>query len=173
MRDHDISQRRACRLVGVDPKTVRRERPPDNPEIRKEMKAVAARRRRFGYRRIGVMLERKGMTMNHKKLYRLHTEEKLGVRRRRGRKRARGSRTPMPEALRPGARWSLDFLSDTFGASRRFRILAVNDDCCRETLCLMADTSISGARVARKLDALVRLYGKPTGIVSDNVLCAE
>ena len=99
MRDHDISQRRACRLVGVDPKTVRRERPPDNPEIRKEMKAVAAKHRRFGCRRIGVMLERKGMIMNHKKLYRLYTEEKLGVRQRRGRKRARGSRTPMPEAL--------------------------------------------------------------------------
>nr|WP_320179190.1 IS3 family transposase [Roseovarius pacificus] len=168
MRDHDISQRRACRLVGVDPKTVRRERPPDNPEIRKEMKAVAAKRRRFGYRRIGVMLERKGMIMNHKKLYRLYTDEKLGVRRRRGRKRARGSRTPMPEALRPGERWSLDFLSDTFGSSRRFRILAVNDDCCRENLCLMADTSISGARVARELDALVRVYGKPASIVSDN-----
>jgi putative transposase len=121
------------------------ERPPDNPEIRKEMKAVAAKRRRFGYRRIGVMLERKGMIMNHKKLYRLYTEEKAGVRRRRGRKRARGTRTPMPEALRPNERWSLDFLSDTFGASRRFRILAVNDDCCRENLCLMADTSISGA----------------------------
>ncbi|WP_121143690.1 IS3 family transposase [Roseovarius halotolerans] len=168
MRDHDISQRRACRLVGVDPKTVRRERPPDNPEIRKEMKAVAAKRRRFGYRRIGVMLERKGMIMNHKKLYRLYTDEKLGVRRRRGRKRARGSRTPMPDALRPGERWSLDFLSDTFGTSRRFRILAVNDDCCRENLCLMADTSISGARVARELDALVRVYGKPGSIVSDN-----
>jgi hypothetical protein len=80
MRDHEISQRRACRLVGVDPKTVRRERPPDNPEIREEMKAVAAKRRRFGYRRIGVMLERKGMSMNQKKLYRLYTEEKLGVR---------------------------------------------------------------------------------------------
>ncbi|WP_085978302.1 IS3-like element ISRosp2 family transposase [Roseobacter sp. MED193] len=168
MREHDISQRRVCRLVGVDPKTVRRDRPPDNPEIRKEMKAIANTRRRFGYRRIGVMLERKGMIMNHKKLYRLYTEEKLGVRRRRGRKRARGSRTPMPEALKPGERWSLDFLSDTFGASRRFRILAVNDDCCRENLCLMADTGISGARVARELDALVRIYGKPASIVSDN-----
>lgn len=132
------------------------------------MKAIAHKRRRFGYRRIGVMLERKGMFMNHKKLYRLYTEEKLGVRRRRGRKRARGSRTPMPVALRPGERWSLDFLSDTFGVSRKFRILAVNDDCCRENLCLMADTSISGGRVARELDALVRIYGKPASIVSDN-----
>ena len=168
MRDHDVSQRRVCRLVGVDPKTVRRDRPPDNPEVRAEMHAIAAVRRRFGYRRIGVLLERKGMTMNHKKLYRLYTEEKLGVKRRWGRKRARGSRAPMPVALRPGERWSLDFVSDTFGASRKFRMLAVNDDCCRENLCLTADTSISGARVARELDALVRVYGKPACIVSDN-----
>ena len=168
MLDHDISQRRACRLVGVDPKTVLRNKPPDNPEVREEMKAIASKRRRFGYRRIGVLLERKGMFMNHKKLYRLYTDEKLGVRRRKGRKRARGSRTPMPVALRPGERWSLDFVSDTFGASRKFRMLALNDDCCRENLCLMADTSISGARVARELDALVRVYGKPACIVSDN-----
>jgi putative transposase len=129
---------------------------------------IAEKRRRFGYRRIGILLARKGMTMNHKKLYRLYREEGLSVRRRRGRKRARGSRSPMPEALRPGQRWSMDFVSDTFGASRRFRILAVNDDCCRENLALVAVTPISGARVARELDALVRLYSKPESIVSDN-----
>ena len=117
MLGHDISQRRASRLFGVDPKTIRRDQPLDDPEVREEMKAIAAVHRRFGYRRIGVLLECKGMIMNHKKLYRLYTEEKLGVRRRRGRKRARGSRTPMPVALRPGERWSLDFVSDTFGAS--------------------------------------------------------
>ena len=117
MRDHDISQRRACRLVGVDPKTVRRERPSDCPEIRKAMKEIAEKRRRFGYRRIGILLERKGMTMNHKKLYRIYREEGLSVKRRRGRKRARGSRTPMPTAARPNARWSLDFLSDSCPSS--------------------------------------------------------
>ena len=74
----------------------------------------------------------------------------------------------MPEATQTNQRWSLDFLSDSFGASRKFRILAVNDDCCRENLCLAADTSISGERVARELDALVRIYGKPACIVSDN-----
>ena len=74
----------------------------------------------------------------------------------------------MPAAMRPNEQWSLDFLSDTFGASRRFPILAVNDDCCRENLGLIAGTSISGARVARELAALVRLYGKPKSIVSDN-----
>ncbi len=66
----------------------------------------------------------------------------------------------MPEALRPGERWSLDFLSDTFGASRRFRILEVNDDCCWENLCLVADTPISGARMVCELDAMMRVYGK-------------
>jgi putative transposase len=71
MKDHPISHRRACVLIGVDPKTVRRERPPDNPEIRLEMNKIAEKRRRFGYRRIGVMLERVGMVMNERKLYHL------------------------------------------------------------------------------------------------------
>lgn len=84
------------------------------------MKEIAGKRRRFGYRRIGILLERKGMTMNHKKLYRLYREEGLSVRRRRGRKRARGSRTPLSAAAHPNARWSLDFLADSFGASRKF-----------------------------------------------------
>ena len=132
------------------------------------MQEIAGKRRRFGYRRIGVLLERKGMRMNHKKLYRLYREEGLSVKRRRGRKRARGTRSPMPVAAYPNARWSLDFLADSFGPSRKFRILAVIDDCSRENLCLIADTSISGARVARELDALVRIYGKPGCIVSDN-----
>ena len=132
------------------------------------MQEIAGKRRRFGYRRIGVLLERKGMTMNHKKLYRIYREEGLSVKRRRGRKRARGTRTPMPSAPCANARWSLDFVSDSFGDGCKFRILAVIDDCTRECLCLVADTSLSGARVARELSALIRLYGKPGCIVSDN-----
>jgi len=166
--DHELSQRRAFPLFGVDPKTVRRECLPDHREIRHEMGEIAKRMRRFGYRRIGIILERKGMAMNRKKLYRLYREEGLAIRRRRGRKRARGSRRLMPEALAPNERWSLDFLSDTFGASRCFRILAMNDDCCRENLGLIADTGFPGARVTRELDALVKVYGKPLSIISDN-----
>ena len=168
MSGHDISQRRACRLVGVDPKTVRGERPPDNPEIRQRMREIAGERRRFGYRRIGLMLAREGITMNHKKLRRLYKEEGLAVKRRRGRKRATGTRAPLAVPTHPNERWSLDFLSDVFEPGRRFRILAVIDDCTRESLGLIADTSLSGARVARELDALIRLYGRPETIVSDN-----
>ena len=151
------------------------------PEIRLEMNKIAEKRRRFRYplaskglpanrerRRIGVLLKRVGKVMDEKELYRIYRDEGLSVRRRRGRKLARGSRTPMQVPLRPSQRWSLDFLSDTYGACRKFRILAVNDDCCRENLALIADTSISGAKVTPALDALVRTYGKPACIVSDN-----
>ena len=152
-----------------EPETLRRTGPPDCPEIREEMKEIAGKRRRFGCRRAGVLLEREGMIMNHKTLYRRYREEGLSVKRRRGRKRVRGSRTPMPEAERINARWSPHFLSDSFGASRTFGILAVIDDCTRENLCLIADTGISGApRVARGFDALVRIHGKPACIVGDN-----
>lgn len=168
MSRYDISQRKACRLTGVDPKTVRRARVPDHPEIRARMRDLAGERRRFGYRRIGLMLEREGFRMNHKKLRRLYGEEGLQVKRRRGRKRGHGTRAPMPLPNGANQRWSLDFLSDVFGAGRRFRILAVIDDFSRECLALIADTSLPGTRVARELDTLVAHLGKPRTIVSDN-----
>jgi len=159
------SQRRACELVGVDPKTVRRKRLADHADIRKQLHEIASKRRRSGYRRIGIMLEREGVTMNEKKLYRLYKEEALSVRRRRGRKtRIRHPNTPshvckqtvaeqwMPVPNRPNVRWSLDFMSDTFGATAGFRNLAVIDDGTRENLCLVADTGISGARGAAGVD---------------------
>ena len=114
------------------------------------------------------MLKREGIVMNAKKLRRLYSEEGLSVLRQRGRKRATGTREPMPVPTGPGERWSLDFLADVFDAGRRFCILGVIDNHTRECLALVADTSISGARVARELDAVIRLYGKPATIVSDN-----
>jgi putative transposase len=74
----------------------------------------------------------------------------------------------MPVPYGPSKRWSLDFVSDVFGAARRFRMLCVTDDYTRECLALVADTSISGAHVVRELDRCIRLYGKPDTIVSDN-----
>jgi putative transposase len=68
----------------------------------------------------------------------------------------------------PNQRWSLDFLSDQLSDSRRFRILAVVDDFTRECLTLVADTSLSGTRTARELDAVISRRGKPRSIVSDN-----
>jgi putative transposase len=132
------------------------------------LRALAFERRRFGYRRLGILLEREGMIMNRKKLYRLYREEGLAVRRRRGRKRPTGTRAPAALPTRPNQRWSLDFASDCLDDGRRFRVLVVLDDCTRECLAAAADTSISGARVARELDAIIARRGPPERIVSDN-----
>src|SRR5271168_3649150 len=105
-------------------------------------------------RRLGWLLEREGHVMNRKKLYRLYREEKLMVRRRRGSKRALGTRAPM---TLPGAinqRWSLDFVADALSDGRRFRILCVVDDFSRECLATVVDTSLGGVRVVRELDRL-------------------
>jgi putative transposase len=168
MAERGYSQRRACRLVAVDPKTARRAPVADAPEIRERLRALAATRRRFGYRRLGLLLARENIVMNAKKLWRLYREEGLSVRRRRGRKRATGTRAPIALPQGPNQRWSLDFVSDALSWGRKFRVLAVVDDFTREALALIVDTSIGGQRVARELDALIATRGRPAMIVSDN-----
>jgi len=164
-----LSERRACSIVGVARRVVRyRSRRPDDGAVRQRLRALAGERRRFGYRRLGILLAREGIVMNRKKLLRLYREEGLKVRRRGGRKRALGTRMPMTLPQAPNQRWSLDFVSDALTDGRRFRILAVMDDFTRECLCLVADTSLSGVRVARELDAIIAARGRPRTLVSDN-----
>ena len=108
------------------------------------------------------------MAANHKRLFRLYCEEKLSVRKRGGRKRALGTRAPMLAPLLPNQRWSLDFVSGQFANCRRLRVLTVIDDYTRECIALVADTSLSGRRVARELNQLKRQRGVPKMVVSDN-----
>ncbi len=136
--------------------------------MRARLRSLAAERRRFGYRRLGVLLAREGLRPNHKKLRRLYREERLRVRRRGGRKRALGTRAPIALPDAANQRWSLDFASDILADGRRFRILCVVDDFSRECLALVADTSLSGTRVSRELDVLVDQRGLPVTVVSDN-----
>ncbi len=166
---HQVSQRRACSALDVDRSTVRyQSRRDDDTELRNAMKAIAKERRRFGYRRLHVMVERQGRQVNHKKFRRIYREEKLQARRRGGRKRALGTRRPLVVPDSPNQRWSLDFVSDALTDGRRFRILAVVDDHTRQNLALVADTSLSGLRVTRELDRLIAERGAPRTIVSDN-----
>ena len=165
----EVSQRRACQVIEADRTSMRyRSVRPTMPALRARLRELAAVRRRFGYRRLLLLLRREGTLVNHKKLRRLYREERLQVRRRGGRKRALGTRAPMIMPQGPNQRWSLDFVSDTLTDSRRFRMLAVVDDFTRECLTLVADTSLSGVRVGRELDAIIARRGCPQTIVSDN-----
>jgi len=166
---YEVSERRACSTLDADRTSIRyHSKRPDDAAIRERLRELAANRRRFGYRRLHILLRREGIVMNHKKLRRLYREERLQVRRRGGRKRALGTRAPMALPQGPNQRWSLDFLSDAFADGRRFRILAVVDDFTRECLALVPDTSLPGLRVARELDALIAVRGRPAMCVSDN-----
>ena len=167
MKTKGYNQRRACALAGIDPRVYRRrsKRPADT-ELRTRMKELASERRRFGYRRLHILLKREGWEVNWKKLYRLYREEGLTVRKRGGRKRAVGTRTPMAIPQGPNQRWSLDFMSDALEDGRRFRVLNVIDDFSRECLAAVVDTSIGGARVARELDRIAELRGYPCMVVS-------
>jgi putative transposase len=168
--EHGISQRRACQVLVVDRSSVRYSRTrTDDIALREAMKKVASERRRFGYRRIHIMLELQGIVMKLNKLRRFYREEKLQLRKRGGRKRSLGKRRPMLVPDRVNERWSLDFVSDAFTDGRRFRVLiTLVDDYTRECLAPVANTSLSGARLVRELDAVTGQRGAPRMIVSDN-----
>jgi len=164
-----LSERRACEIVEADRTMIRyRSRRPADTELRARLRDLAHERRRFGYRRLFVLLRQNGEPSGINRIYRIYREEGLSVRKRRARRRVVGTRAPILVEARPNARWSLDFVHDQFACGRRFRILNVVDDVTRECLAAIPDTSISGQRVARELTDLVRRRGKPGMIVSDH-----
>ncbi|WBX84126.1 IS3 family transposase [Sphingosinicella microcystinivorans] len=166
---HGMSERRACRVINADRKSVRyRSTRDDDAGLREKLRELANQRRRFGYRRLHILLHREGVMINRKKTQRIYQEEGLGVRRRRSRRRAVGTRAPAPVLALPNQRWSLDFVHDQMASGRRFRVLNVVDDVTRECLAAVPDTSISGRRVVRELTELIARRGKPGMIVSDN-----
>jgi transposase InsO family protein len=164
-----MSERRACSLITADRKMIRyRSRRPPDVELRSRLRDLANQRRRFGYRRLYILLRDLGEPSGINRIYRLYREEGLTVRKRKSRRRAIGTRAPILIEAKANARWSLDFVHDQFARGRRFRILNIVDDVTRECLAAIPDTSISGRRVARELTILIERRGKPQMIVSDN-----
>lgn len=167
---YGLSERRACRLVGVGRSTLRY-RPrgrADEEALRQRLRVLAAERPRFGYRRLHALLRREGVYVNHKRIERLYREDGLAVRRR-GRKRVardgRG-RAELPE--RPNQQWGVDFVSDALAWGRRIRLFTVVDVFTREVLAIEVDTSLPGGRVVRVLERLAVRRGAPDEIVLDN-----
>lgn len=164
-----MSERRACTVIAADRKMIRYRscRPPETA-LRARLRELANERRRFGYRRLFILLRREGEASGINRIYRLYREEGLTVRKRRSRRRAVGVRAPILVEAKANARWSLDFVHDQMANGRRFRVLNIVDDVTRECLAAIPDTSISGVRVARELTTLIEQRGKPGMIVSDN-----
>jgi len=136
-----------------------------NVDIRKRLKELADQRRRFGCRRLHVLLEREGHEVNHKRTERLYREEGLSLRRR---KRISHIRLELPRAIRPNQYWAMDFVTDTLFYGRRIRTLAVIDLYTLESLAIEVDHSLPGQRVVRILDRLIEQKGIPEAITKDN-----
>ncbi len=164
-----LSERRACRLVGMTRSSyryaVRRQEPAG---LRERLRELAQERRRFGYRRLMILLRRGGWTVNHKRVYRMYREEGLGVRQRKRKRIGAVERQPLSIPTRQNERWSMDFISDALSEGRKFRSLNIVDDFNRECLAAEVDTSITGARVVRVLERLRERQGLPQVLVMDN-----
>jgi len=165
-----LSERRACRLVGMARTSCRYEPQPLEQEenLKARLRTLAGERRRFGYRRLTVLLRREGWTVNHKRVYRLYRQEGLEVRRRKRKRIGAGERQPLAIPTRPNERWSMDFVADALTDGRRFRSLNIVDDFNRECLAAEVDTSLPGARVVRVLEQLGERRGLPQVLVTDN-----
>ncbi len=162
-----VSQRRVCELLGVAESSCRYESRRSDEELRERLVAVAREKPRWGYRRLQIALERGGMHVNHKRIYRVYREAGLTVRRRK-RKRLLRAGAAQPAVTGPNQEWALDFVHDAAESGRKFRVLSVLDVYTRECLVLEVDTSFASRRVTRELEKVIAERGTPWAMRCDN-----
>ena len=165
-----LSERRACRLVGLSRDSFRN--PPMASEqtqaLRCRIVDIAHQRRRFGYRRVHDLLRRDFPGVNHKRVYRLYREANLAVRKRKKSKRPLNERVPLQLAKAVNEVWSMDFVSDSLSNGRRLKYLTVADDFSHECVDIAVDFGISGEYVTRLLDRASVFRGYPDMVRTDN-----
>ena len=165
-----LSERRACRLVGLSRDSFRN--PPMASEqtqaLRCRIVDIAHQRRRFGYRRVHDLLRRDFPSVNHKRVYRLYREANLAVRKRKKSKRPLNERVPLQLAKAVNEVWSMDFVSDSLSNGRRLKYLTVADDFSHECVDIAVDFGISGEYVTRLLDRAAVFRGYPDMVRTDN-----
>ena len=140
MSEHRFGVTRACGLVSISRSLFRYVRRRVDGELQQRIEAIAADKRRYGYRRVYVRLRREGWSLNRKRVYRIYRELGLAVRRRK--RIGIVERRPLPKPTMANQSWSMDFVSDGLADGRRMRCLTIVDDCTRECLAIEVDTSI-------------------------------
>jgi putative transposase len=169
MQRPEVSQRRACRLVGISRSVLLYSSPKrlDDVELQERLRTLALQRRRFGYRRLHALLRREGVAVNHKRVYRLYSAAELAVRRRKKRRGIAVERQPLLRPTAPNQVWSMDFVMDALADGRRIKLLTLVDDYTKEALDIAVARSICGVHVTRLLDAIAQFRGYPTAIRTD------
>ena len=166
---HPISERSACRLVGISRTVLHYEgaAQPLNEQLKGRLVELAGERRRFGYRRLHVLVRREGWRINHKRTWRLYREAQLHVQRRRKRGQQLIERQPLVRPATPDATWSMDFIFDRVGEAHALKVLNIVDDFTKEAVDIVAGNSLRGADVVRVLEQAVRFRRLPQAIRTD------
>jgi putative transposase len=168
INEHRFSERGACKLLEMDRSSYRYEPAPDNDEaLRQELIEVARQKPRYGYRRLQVLLERRGWKVNHKRVYRLYRKENLAVRRLKRKRLARPA-TAIANLQRRNQEWAMDFVSDGLATGRSIRAFTVMDSFTRECLAIEVDSSLPSQRVTRVLEWVIQQRGAPETLRCDN-----
>jgi putative transposase len=169
MTTHELSQRRACGLIGITRRGLKRAPLEDrNRGLRQRLRELAEARRRWGCPMLYLMLRREGWRANHKRVERIYREEGLSLRRRRRRKRLSHLRVARERPVAANQTWAVDFIHDSLISGRHFRAFAVLDQWSRESLAIEVDLSLTGKRVTMVLEQLRTTRGLPLVIQADN-----
>ena len=165
--EYAASERRVCGLMGMAVTTYRYRTQRTDEPLRTRLVELAREKPRFGYRRLQVLLRRRGEQVNHKRVHRVYREAGLAIRRK---KRKHCVREGKPLVARTAANqeWALDFVHDAVECGRTIRVLSVVDAYTRECLALEVDTSFASRRVTRVLDQIITERGRPEAIRCDN-----
>ena len=166
---HGISERRACRLLGISRTAYRYQtRKPDDREIRERLRWLAERKPHWGFSKINAYLRNQGYRWNHKRVYRVYCEMKLNLRVKPRKRLPVREPKPLGQPQTANQSWSLDFMSDSLASGRAFRTLNIMDDFNREVLWIEIDTSLPAERVVRTLEMIASWRGYPKQIRMDN-----
>lgn len=168
VRSRGVSERRSCVLVGANRSSVRRPavEAAEHP-ARARLLELALLKRRYGYRRLAVLLRREGFAVNTKRVHGWYRAAGLAFRRGRPKRRV-GPRQPVSPAVRPGERWAMDFVADRLSDGRMVRILAVVDVATRRCVALEAAPTMRADRVTAVLQGAIDREGPPARLLSDN-----
>jgi putative transposase len=140
----------------------------DEPQIIERLRELAQQKRRYGYRRLHILLKREDLVVNHKRTERLYRNLGLSIRTKKRKRLVNALRLALPTPVRPNEIWAMDFVHDSTSGGRRVKCLTVIDLYSRECLAIEVASSLPGLMVARTLTRLVECRAAPETIVVDN-----
>ena len=154
--------------INLSSKRYESKKPIGDENVRRRMREIANKHKRFGCPRIHMILKKEGLVVNKKRTARIYKEEKLALKRKRPKRKGSNMRIQLLATQRANQRWSMDFVFDSLFGGRRIKCLTIVDDHSKKCPVIAVRHSISGDSVVRILDERKVIHGLPEEIRVDN-----